>query len=106
MPRGTSVYPAAVVLPVVIVIAVTVVVTIVIAAWLVRDVARKAIDKTTPEGVAPVVAALGALLSPLRLFLPWSRAVDPGPPFADQVDPAHGRRLHNEIGGRAEGGRS
>jgi hypothetical protein len=59
-------------LPVVIVIAVSALAMAAMAAWLVHDVARKAIDKTTPEGVAQVVGALADLLSPLQSYLPWS----------------------------------
>lgn len=55
-----------------IVVAVTVIVAIAIAAWLVREVARRAIDKASPETVASVITALGVLLYSLRSFLPWS----------------------------------
>ena len=60
-------------LPVVIVIAASTIVTAAIGAWLVHQVASKALDKTTPEGVAQVILALGGLLRPLGLYLPWSR---------------------------------
>ena len=59
-------------LPAIVVIALSSIAAIAIAAWLVREVARRAIDKTTPEDVASVVHELGALLNPLRLFLPWA----------------------------------
>lgn len=68
---GTA-YPISDVLAVTIVVAVSTLAAIAIAAWLVLQVAQKAIDKATPEGVAPVIVALGALLHPLRMFLPWS----------------------------------
>ena len=71
MPTST-VYLISDALPVIIVIAVSALITAAIAAWLVHDVARKAIEKTTPEGVAQVVHALSHLLHPLRLYLPWS----------------------------------
>ncbi|MBG0567340.1 hypothetical protein [Actinoplanes aureus] len=44
-----------------------------ITAWLVLQIARRALDKTAPDEVESVVRALGALIHPLRLFLPWSR---------------------------------
>ncbi|MGH3159844.1 MAG: hypothetical protein ACRDNF_25170 [Streptosporangiaceae bacterium] len=66
------VYDAASALPVTIVIACTSLVAIAISAWLVRDVARRAIERTSPDKVPAVVQALGSLLHPLRLFLPWS----------------------------------
>ena len=59
-------------LPVVIVIAASAIATAVIGAWLVHQVASKALDKTTPDGVAQVILALGSLLHPLGLYLPWS----------------------------------
>jgi hypothetical protein len=65
-------------LPAVIVIAVSAVAAIAIVAWLVRQIALKAIEKVSPEGVAPVIMALSALPSPFRLFLPWS-GPEPGP---------------------------
>src|SRR5437660_11255254 len=67
-----AVYDVASALPVIIVIACTAIVGIAISAWLVRDVAHQAIKRTTPDKVPAVVLALGALLHPLRLFLPWS----------------------------------
>ena len=75
-----AVYNVASALPVIIVIACTVIVAIAISAWLVRDVARQAIKRTSPDTVPAVVLALGTLLDPLRLFLPWSgRRAGPGP---------------------------
>jgi hypothetical protein len=94
MPQTRTVYPVPGVLPVVIVIAASTVAAMVIAAWLVHQVARQAIDKVPPEGVAPVILALGALLNPLRLFLPW-------PNRGEQIQPPYTRNpaeppLHNE----------
>jgi len=66
--RSTYAVP---VVPVVIVIGVSTVVVVAIAACLVYQIARKAIDKTNPEGVAPVVLALSSLPVALRLLLPW-----------------------------------
>jgi hypothetical protein len=93
-PRDT--FPIPDTLPVVIVLAVSSVIAIAIAAWLVYQVARRAIDKTTPEGVAAVILALATLLNPLRLFLPWSTPSDP--PQA-QVPPSDPGQVspHNEI---------
>jgi hypothetical protein len=67
-----SVYDVASALPVIIVVACTAVVAIAISAWLVHDVAHRAIERTSPEEVPAVVQALGTLLHPLRGFLPWS----------------------------------
>jgi Mn2+/Fe2+ NRAMP family transporter len=55
-----------------VVVAVSAVVALAIAAWLLHQVARRAIDKSTPEGLPAVLVALGAMIDPLRLFLPWS----------------------------------
>jgi hypothetical protein len=54
------------------VIAASAVAVAVIAAWLAYQVAKRAIDKATPEGVASVVLALASLIDPLHKFLPWS----------------------------------
>jgi len=59
-------------LPVVLVIAGTAIAAIAISAWLVRDVAHKALDRTCPEKVPAVVVALGSLLRSLPQFLPWT----------------------------------
>lgn len=81
------------------VIAVSAVAAIAIVAWLIREVARRAIDKTAPDHVAPVLLALAALASPFRWFLPWSSQSgiqDPaGSPLgAGQLTRS---RLHNKI---------
>jgi hypothetical protein len=94
MPSTVTVSPIAAALPVVIVIAVSAVTAIAIAAWLVYQVALKAIDKVPPEGVAAVILALGALLNPLRLFLPWPNRGEPAkPPHAEDWAAAS---AHNE----------
>jgi hypothetical protein len=72
MPAGRSSSLISGALPVIIVIALSTIIAVAIAAWLIREVASRAIEKTKPEDVASVVVALGALLNPLRLFLPWS----------------------------------
>jgi len=46
---------------------------LVITACLIYQIARRALDKTTPDGVESVIRALGTLIDPLRMFLPWSR---------------------------------
>ncbi len=56
--------------------AIVLITVVAIAAWLVRDIAEKALDKTPPDSVAPVVLALGALLDALHRFLPWSKSGD------------------------------
>lgn len=95
MPQTRTGYPISGVLPVIIVIAVSAVAAIAIAAWLVNQVARRAINKVSPEGVAPVILALGALLNPLRLFLPWPDRSEPNqqPP---QMRHLGLESLHNE----------
>src|SRR5689334_6615210 len=91
---GRSSSLISVALPVVIVIALSAIIAVAIAAWLIREVAQRAIEKTTPESVASVVLALGALLNPLRLFLPWSSAKSP----TELKDPGGSARIsqHNE----------
>lgn len=95
MPKTNSVYPVPDVLPVIIVIALSAVAATAIAAWLVYQVARRAIDKVPPEGVTPVIYALSALLNPLRLFLPWrtrSELIQPPSHTGGPAQPS----LHNE----------
>lgn len=70
-------------LPTILVIAVSVLVAIAILAWLAHSIACRAIDKATPDSVAPVLLALSALMGALRLFLPWSRLRDPIQPLGD-----------------------
>jgi hypothetical protein len=97
MPSTDTVSPIAGALPVVIVIATSTVIAIAIAAWLVYQVALRAIDKAPPEGVAAVILALGALLNPLRLFLPWPTRGEPtNPPHAEDYAPtvsAHNKAI-------------
>lgn len=83
-------------LSVIIVIAVSGIAAMIIAAWLVYQVARRAIDKATPDGVAAVVLALAALLNPLRQFLPWS---PPGETPRTQLPVSQQERIlpHNEV---------
>ena len=89
------VYDIASALPVIIVVACTAIVAIAISAWLVRDVAHRAIERTSPEKVPAVVLALGSLLHPLRLFLPWSgRRAEPDSRSHSGAD--HDEMLHNE----------
>ena len=72
MPRTSTPYPTLGILSVILVVAISVIAAIVITAWLVHQVARRAIDKVAPEQVAPVILALAAWLDSIRLFLPWS----------------------------------
>lgn len=60
-------------LPIVVTIAVAAVVALSIAGWVIRDVARTALQKTSQDNVPHVLAALGSLLEQLRLFFPWQR---------------------------------
>lgn len=71
--RATS-YAASGALPVVAVIAVSGIVALCIAGWVIRDVARAALQKSSGEDIPRVLAALGGLLEQLRLFLPWQRS--------------------------------
>jgi hypothetical protein len=64
-------YSVAGALPVVMVVAVSGILALAIAAWLIRDVARNALERSTQADVPQVLAALGGLLDRLRLFLPW-----------------------------------
>lgn len=95
MPQERHVYSISAALPVIIVIAISAIAAIAIAAWLVREVASRAIDKTTPESVASVVHELGTLLNPLRLFLPWSSPRCPIEPPENPSGVAQ-TSLHNE----------
>jgi hypothetical protein len=90
MPTQRAISDVASALPVIIVIACTAIVAIAISAWLVHDVAHRAIERSSPDKVPAVVLALGSLLHPLRLFLPWSShrtGPDPLP---------YGRAAHDE----------
>jgi hypothetical protein len=89
--------------PVIAIIGFTVIVTVAIAAWLVRDVAHRAIERTSPEKVPAVVMALGSFLHPLRLFLPWSSRPMSIAPTQLGADLSHDQTLHNEITAAATG---
>lgn len=67
---------------------------IAIVAWLVREIASLAIEKSEPDHVADVVSALAALISAFRFFLPWSKAQ-----ALTRLPPRHKSRqpLHNEL---------
>jgi flagellar basal body-associated protein FliL len=65
-------YPVPAAIIMVVVIAASAIAALAITAWLLHQVARRAIDKATPDSVASVILALGALAGPLRAFLPWS----------------------------------
>jgi hypothetical protein len=56
------------------VIAVTSIVALCIAAWVIRDVARLALQRSAADDIPRVLAALGGWLEQLRLFLPWQEA--------------------------------
>jgi hypothetical protein len=87
MQAQRAVYDVSSALPVIIVVACTAIVAIAISAWLVRDVARRAIERTSPDKVPAVVLALGSLLHPLHLFLPWSGRWGPGSRPSGANDP-------------------
>src|SRR5262249_51987116 len=69
-PAGSAWFSGA--LPVVAVVAICGVVSLAIAAWLISEVARRALEKSAQNDVPQVLTALGGLLDRLRLFLPWS----------------------------------
>jgi hypothetical protein len=58
-------------LPIVGVIALSGIVALCIAAWVVRDVARFALQRSAEDDIPRVLVALGGWLEQLRLFLPW-----------------------------------
>ncbi|GAA0535711.1 hypothetical protein GCM10010172_16230 [Paractinoplanes ferrugineus] len=71
MPEGTAFAPLPVVMAAL--IAVSALVAIAITALLIHQIARRALDKSTPDDVESVIHALGTLIDPLRMFLPWAR---------------------------------
>jgi hypothetical protein len=73
-PTAAAVLTASGTLPIVAVIAVSGIVALCIAAWVIRDVARLALQKSAAADVPRVLAALGGWLEQLRLFLPWQEA--------------------------------
>lgn len=58
--------------PAVWVVAGTALVMVAIVAWVVREVAVRAIDKASPHEVAAVISALASLVSAFRWVWPWS----------------------------------
>jgi hypothetical protein len=59
-------------LPVLCVVAGSSLIVIFIVAWLVREVAVRAIEKAAPDQVVAVIIALAGLVSPFRWIWPWS----------------------------------
>jgi hypothetical protein len=49
------------------------VISLAIAAWLIRELAHTALERSAQEDVPQVLAALSGLLDKLSLLLPWSR---------------------------------
>jgi hypothetical protein len=72
MPEVTT-YPLPLPVVVAAVFAAVALAAMTITAWLLHQIARRALDKTTPDGVESVIRALSTLIDPLRMFLPWSR---------------------------------
>jgi hypothetical protein len=95
MSSHAGAYPLSGALPVVAVIAVSGVVALWIAAWLIRDVAHAALQKSSQEDVPRVLFALGGLLDQLRLFLPWR---DNGHRVVTPRSPGDQRTTHTEEG--------
>ena len=78
-------------LPVACVVAGSSLVVVLIVAWLVRDVAVRAIAKATPDQLAPVITALAGLVSPFHQIWPWSGKTQR--PADDSKDrPSRGRQ--------------
>lgn len=88
-------------LPIVAVIAISAIVALWIAAWLIRDVARVALQNSSQAEIPRVLLALGSLLDQLRQFLPWQsvgrRSITPEVPrdelaahTKDTEDPSEG----------------
>lgn len=84
--------------PVVVVIAVSTIAAIAIAALLVLAIARRALERTTPDKVPIVIDALAAMLGQLGQYLPWSgekgRAHSPIPGSPAQTT---GNACHPEL---------
>ncbi len=57
-----------------------------IAAWLIRELAHTALERSAQEDVPQVLAALSGLLDKLSLLLPWSRRGRQSLPGAVQRD--------------------
>jgi hypothetical protein len=74
VPTAAAVLAASDALPIVVVIATAGIVALCIAAWVIRDVARLALQKSATDDVPRVLTALGGWLEQLRLFLPWQEA--------------------------------
>lgn len=72
MPAEVPSGPLTDALPVVCVIAASGVVVVIVLAWLLHDVAARAIARCEPDQVAPVVLALSSLVSRFRWMWPWS----------------------------------
>lgn len=89
-------------LPVVAVIAVSGVVSLWIAGWVIRDVARAALQKSSEADVPHVLVALGGLLGQLLLFLPWQhsdrRTITPPTPGDQPTAHTDSTRGHSEGG--------
>jgi len=95
MPPTKPVYLSPGMLPAIIVVAISVIAALVIIVWLLYQVACRAIDKVPPEGVTPLILALGVLVNAFRSLLPWLNRSEPiqlPPDLADPVPPS----LHNE----------
>jgi prepilin signal peptidase PulO-like enzyme (type II secretory pathway) len=71
LPASASGFVVSDALPVMAVIAVSGIVALGIAAWVVRDIARFALQRSTEADIPRVLVALGGWLEQLRLFLPW-----------------------------------
>jgi len=87
MPEGTA-FPIPLPVAMAAVIAVSALAAIAITAWVLHQIARRALDKTTPDGVESVILALSALVEPFRMFLPWSQRGRSGLPKDDTSPPS------------------
>ena len=55
------------------------VLSLAIAAWLIRELAHAALEKSAQQDVPQVLTALSGLLDKLSLLLPWSRPARKSP---------------------------
>lgn len=77
--QEVTAYPVPLSIIMVVIVAAVALAAMAITAWLLNQITRRALDKATPDAVESVVRALGTLIDPLRMFLPWSRWDRGGP---------------------------
>ena len=77
----------------VVAIAICGVLSLAIAAWLIRELAHTALERSAQEDVPQVLTALSGLLDKLSLLMPWSRRGRESLPTGVSRDPTAD---HNE----------